>query len=190
MGHDKGLALLHGEPFIVHVSRAMEGVVDEIVISVSRGMRSRYEGILDADYVVVEDRRAGLGPLEGLMTVLSAARSEYVLFSPCDTPFLRPKVCELIVSSAVDRDGAVPKTGKSYFEPLHGAYRRRECLPAFEDAIVMGGGRPSYAYERLNLRYVAEQELRAVDPELESFWNINSPRDLESIEERKRNVGH
>lgn len=184
MGQEKGLTLLHGEPLITHVSRAMESVVDEIVVSVSKGMRPRYVEVLDEDYVIVEDRRPGLGPVEGLISGLSAARSEYVLFSPCDTPFLGPKVCELIISSASGADGAVPKTGKSYFEPLHGAYRRRECLSAFGEAVVKGGGRPSYAYEMLDLRFVPEEDLRSVDPTLESFWNINTPRDLKSAEKR------
>lgn len=182
MGREKGLTMLGGEPFIRHVGRAMHGLVDEFIVSVAEGMTEAYSGVLDDRFVIVEDARPDLGPLGGITSVLASARSDYVLFSPCDTPFLRPAVCKLIVSSSRGADGAVPMTGRSYYEPLHGIYRRSLGLEAFTEALEKGGGSPYFAFSRMRLNFIKEEELRRMDPELESFWNINTTKDLESAE--------
>lgn len=184
MGHEKGLMLLGGEPFIVHVCRAMEGLVDEVIVSVAKGMSETYTDALGNRFVIVEDQVPGLGPLGGVIPVLSSAKSHYVLFSPCDTPFLKPKVCQLIIAYADGADGAVPKTGKTYYEPLHGVYKRESGLVAFTEAVSKGNCSPNYAFDKLAINFVPEGELRRVDPDLESFWNINTPKDLELAERR------
>jgi molybdopterin-guanine dinucleotide biosynthesis protein A len=186
MGHEKGLTLLGGEPFILHVRRAMEGLIDEVIVSVAKGMTKTYAEALGEPFIIVEDETPGLGPLGGIIPVLSCAKSPYVLFSPCDTPFLSPKVCKLVVSSVQGADGAVPKTGKTHYEPLHGIYMRQPGLTAFTEAVSEGDGSPQYAYDKLDLSFIPVEKLREVDPELESFWNINTPKDLELAEGKIR----
>ena len=186
MGREKGLTLLGGEPFIVHVHRAMEGLVDEVIVSVAKGMGRTYSKALGDGFTVVEDRTPYMGPIGGIITVLEHASSQYVLFSPCDTPFLKPSVCELIVSYAQGADGSVPMTGKTFLETLHGAYRREPGLGAFKEAAANGDCRPRYAFDRMKLRFVPEEKLREIDPGLESFWNINTQEHLELAEKRFR----
>lgn len=186
MGHEKGLILLGGEPFIIHVRRAMEGLIDEVIVSVAKGMAKTYAEALGEPFIIVEDETPGLGPLGGIIPVLSSARGQYVLFSPCDTPFLSPKVCELIVSSVHGADGIVPKTGKTHYEPLHGMYKRQSGLAAFTEVVSNGDGSPQNAFDKLDLSFIPEEKLREVDPELESFWNINTQKDLEIAEGKFR----
>jgi len=183
MGEEKGLAVLGGKPLISYVARTLESVADEIVIAVARGMSGRYREVLGDGFVIAEDERAGFGPLEGLVTALSAAGENTVIVSPCDTPFLKVDLCELIVSLAKKRDGAVPRI-RGNFEPLHGVYTRIKCLAAFEEAIEEGRQRPVDAYDMLDLEYVDEDIVRVMDPRLESFWNLNNREDLELAEER------
>ncbi len=185
MGEEKGLALLGGKPLVSYVTRTLESVADEIVIAVAKGMSGRYRETLGDEQMIVEDHRAGVGPLEGLVTALGAAKGDFVLVSPCDTPFLKVDMCKSIASLAKKRDGAVPRIGDN-FEPLHGVYRRIKCLAAFEEAIEEGKQRPIDAYEMLDLEYVDEDIVRIMDPRLESFWNLNSKEDLELAEERLR----
>jgi molybdenum cofactor guanylyltransferase len=186
MGHEKGLTLLGGEPFIFHVRRAMEGLVDEVIVSVAKGMAKTYAEALGDPFIIVEDETPGIGPLGGIIPVLSSAKSQYVLFSPCDTPFLNPKVCELIVSSAHGADGVVPKTGKTHYEPLHGMYKKEPGLVAFTEIVSNGDGSPQRAFDKLDLSFIPEEKLRKVDPELESFWNINTLKDVELAESKLR----
>jgi molybdopterin-guanine dinucleotide biosynthesis protein A len=185
MGEEKGLAVLGGKPLVSYVARTLESVADEIVIAVARGMSRRYREVLGDEYTIAEDDRAGVGPLQGLVTALSAAEENTVIVSPCDTPFLKVDLCESIVSLARKRDGAVPRV-RGNFEPLHGVYARIKCLAAFEEAIAEGRQRPVDAYRMLNLEYIDEEIVRVTDPRLESFWNLNSREDLELAEERLR----
>lgn len=186
MGKEKGLMMLGREPLIIHVHRAMEGLVDEVIVSVAKGMGKTYSKALGDRFIIVEDQTPDIGPLGGIIHALSCAKSQYVLFSPCDTPFLSPKVCELTVSSVRGADGVVPMTGKTYYEPLHGMYEKRSGLVAFTEAVSKGEGRPHYTFDKMDLTFITEEKIREVDPELESFWNINTPRDLGLAESKFR----
>lgn len=183
MGEEKGLAVLGGKPLISYVAQILESVADEIVIAVAKGMSGRYREALGDEYMIAEDKRAGVGPLEGLVTALSAAKEDSVLVCPCDTPFLKVDLCRSMVSLAKKRDGAVPRIGGN-FEPLHGVYRRIRCLAAFSEALDEGKRKPVDAYDMLDLEYVDEDIVRVTDPRLESFWNLNNPGDLELAEDR------
>lgn len=186
MGREKGLAQLGGEPLITHVGRAMDRLVERVVVSVARGKTNAYSEALDDRFAIVEDVRPDLGPLGGITSILASAKSQYVLFAPCDTPFLSPRVCELVISSAKGFEGAVPMTGRTYYEPLHGVYERRAGLKAFLESIERGDGSPYFAFGRMRLNFIPEDELRRVDPELESFWNINTSTDLGLAEAKLR----
>jgi molybdopterin-guanine dinucleotide biosynthesis protein A len=183
MGQEKGLVNLNGDPMISYVVNSMIDLVDEIVISVGKGRAGLYDEYSEIGFDIVEDRESGIGPLEGLRCAMSAARGEYVLVAPCDTPFLKPGLCKLMLSKAEGKDGAVPVV-RGMFEPLHGAYKRATALKAFEEAIAGGKRRPADAYSKLDIVRVEEPDLRAVDPELESFWNLNGPQELVQAEKR------
>ena len=184
MGQEKGLVSLNGDPMVSYVVNSMLDLVDEIVISVAKGRAGLYDEYSEIGFEIVEDREPGIGPLEGMVCALRLARGEYVLVGPCDTPFLKPGVCKLVLSKADGKDGAVPVI-KGMFEPLHGVYRRLPALKAFEAELAKGNKRKLIdAYDELDIAGVDESEMRAIDPRLESFWNLNSPQDLAEAEKR------
>ena len=170
-------------PLVKHVADVLSAVADEVVVSIARGSLRAYSDVLGDQFLFVEDHEQGIGPLEGLVQGLTTARGNYVLVSPCDTPFLKREVCEAIVEAAKGKDGAVPRTGREYVEPLHGAYRRRTACEAFKQVLSTGDRAPTQAFRNLNLVFIDEGAMRALDPELVSFWNINSPSDLRKAED-------
>ena len=183
MGRDKGLINLRGDPMLSYVVDAMLGTVNEIVISVAKGEASKYDEYAEIGFEVVEDRDKNIGPIEGILCGLKASRGEYVLICPCDTPFLKREVCELLLSKASGKDAAVPFIGDKY-EPVHGVFKRDAAIRAFEATLAAGKRKPSAAYDRLNLVLVDEESIRVVDPGLDSFWNLNTPEDLWLAEKR------
>ena len=183
MGQNKGLVNLRGDPMVSYVINAMLELADEIVISVARGQSSKYDEYGEIGFEIVEDRTSGIGPIEGILCSLRVARGDYVLVSPCDTPFLKPGVCDLLLSKAKGRDGAAPVIYNK-FEPLHGAYKRTAAIKAFDAVLSEGQRKPSAAYKRLDMAFVDETTLRTVDLELESFWNLNTPEDLRLAEKK------
>ncbi len=182
MGRDKGLVPLGGVPLVKYVADVLSSVADQVVVSTAKGRRAKYAAILDDEFEFVEDKTEGIGPLEGLIRGLESAKGEYVLVSPCDTPFLKKEICQTVVQAAIGRDGAVPKTGPNYLEPLHGAYRKDSCVEAFRRVLASGVRSPTHAYRNLNIAFLDECGLRAIDADLLSFWNINNPDDLEKAE--------
>lgn len=186
MGGEKGLTVLGGLPLLSYAVRTMEIVADEVVVAVAPGMGREYGDVLGSQVIIVEDSRKAAGPLEGLTSALAAAKGDYVLASPCDTPFLRADVCQAIALFAKGRDGAVPRIG-GYLEPLHCSFKRRRCLAAFQEALEEGVHKVSEAYKTLDMVYIEEEDMRALDPHLESFWNINTAEDLERAEQKLRN---
>lgn len=181
MGQDKGLVNLRGDPMVSYVIDAMLGLVDEIVISVAKGQSSKYDEYAEIGFEIVEDGTPGIGPLEGMSCALNVARGDYVLVSPCDTPFLKPSICQMLLSKASGRDGAVPII-KEKFEPVHGAFKKAVAAKAFDAALAKGKRKPSDAYGKLDIAFVDESALRGIDPVLESFWNLNTPEDLRLAE--------
>jgi molybdopterin-guanine dinucleotide biosynthesis protein A len=186
MGGEKGLVVLGGLPLISYSVRTMEIVADEVVVAVAPGMSREYSDALGSRIVIVEDAQTAAGPLEGLTTALGAAKGDYAFVCPCDTPFLRADVCQAIALVAKGRDGAVPRIG-GYLEPLHCAFRRRHCLAVFQEALEQGIHKLSEAYNGLDMVYIEEEDMRALDPHLESFWNINTAEDLAKAEQKLRN---
>jgi molybdopterin-guanine dinucleotide biosynthesis protein A len=152
-------------------------LVSDVVV-VTRG-RSLPEAELLArlDLPVVADVYPGVGTLGGLHAGLSAIDSEYGLVVGCDMPFLNAPLLRYMISLARDHDIVMPRVGQ-YFEPLHAIYARR-CVPALEHSILTGRRRILHALGDMRIRYIEEPELDRYDPDRLSFFNVNTPEDLE-----------
>jgi molybdopterin-guanine dinucleotide biosynthesis protein A len=181
MGEDKALVRFRGRTLVEHVIEAVRGVADEVIVSVGKGRGGQYGHVLPRGCKFVEDDISGIGPLEGLSRTFDAAVGEYVLVSPCDTPFLRTELCRYVATVAVGSEGAVPVV-KGLTEPLHGVYERRPALRVFESVLSIGGRKMNDACAKLDLRRVDEGALRMIDPDLLSFWNLNTREDLARAE--------
>lgn len=181
MGSEKGLLMFRGMPLVARAVDTMSSVADEVVVSVAPGMSPAYRSVLGDGPVLIEDRHPGVGPLEGLTTSFAVAKGRLVATSPCDTPFLRGELVRAIVESVGDTDIAVPSVG-GLLEPLHATYRRDTCRDAFERALTKGEHKIVSAYSGLRVSPVDEGRLRAADPDLRSFWNLNSKDELARAE--------
>lgn len=181
MGGDKSLVGLCGRPMLLWVLDALSGAADDLTVSVGRSRGADYLNILGQGVRIVEDRTPGRGPLEGLCCALEDARHEYVAIAPCDVPFLRPEILGLLARMASGKDGAVPVVG-GYLEPLVAVYSRSTALRAFSEELTSGRGKVANALKHMDLEKVEETALRTVDPQLLSFWNINSKKNLMAAE--------
>lgn len=177
-GEPKAFFQFEDRNLIEHVVRPLNA--SELVISCRTG-----EGEL-ADLFprarVVRDRGSVKGPMAGLLRALPLVRSEYVVVLPCDSPRLRPEVIGLLVERARGRSAAVPRWPAGHIEPLTAVYRTREMEEAVQSAWENGEMKLSRAIDRLSdVVYVPTEEIGEVDPDLDSFTNINVPSDLEGI---------
>jgi molybdopterin-guanine dinucleotide biosynthesis protein A len=185
-GGEKSLRTVGGKRMICRVIEALCPTVDELIISV-RGELQRdllFPFISDREFVY--DETEGIGPLSGVHSGLRRARGEYVVIAACDMPLINTAAVELLFERARDHDAAVPRHDGGFIEPLHAVYRREAMLEAVTESIRAGESKISAPLKRLkDVVYVPESEFRKVDPELDTFLNVNRAEDMEKIHLKK-----
>ena len=135
---------------------------------------------LDDDVELVRDEREYLGPLAGLTIGLEAlaGRVDAAYVSACDVPLLQPAFVRTIIAALGDDEIAVPRM-EGYYHPLAGVYRT-SLIDAARELVAEERLRPLFLIEQSKTRVIAEQELREVDPGLDSLRNLNTPADYEN----------
>ena len=115
--------------------------------------------------------------LTGLHTGLFYTTTPYAFFAACDTPFLKKQLVEMIVSAIEDKvDVIIPETAKG-MEPLCAAYSQR-CLEPITRLLEKRQLKIQSFFKKSRVRTIHENTLRKIDPDLNSFFNINTPEDL------------
>jgi molybdopterin-guanine dinucleotide biosynthesis protein A len=183
-GVDKGLLRLAGKPLVGHVLDAIKNVVDERIVVVSSGVQAReYERLIGSSSKVAVDEGLEHSPLVGALTGFRVACGEYCLLLPCDTPFVSGEVPSLLFDLCASRNAVIPRWPNGYIEPLHAVYRTKLALGAAESALKDGEMNMQSMVDRLrSVRYVSTLVLQQLDPELRTFFNVNTPLDLKKAE--------
>jgi molybdenum cofactor guanylyltransferase len=170
MGTPKALLSFDGEPLIVHLVRRLAPVFGEVIV-----VAAPDQVLPNLCVTTVRDEVAYQGPVGGIAYGLRAAAGEFAFVTSCDSVFLRLAVVSYLLSLKDDVDTVVPRWG-GRVQPLLAVYRR-SILPQFEAQIASGELRAAAVLDKVRTRTVGEEEIRAVDPEGLSFFNMNSPRD-------------
>jgi molybdopterin-guanine dinucleotide biosynthesis protein A len=127
---------------------------------------------------IVRDPVSNRGPLQGLGAGLAALPDDVdlVYATATDVPFLKPAWITRLVELIGDRDLAIPEIG-GYLHPLAALYRRQAALPAVESLLSENRLRPVFLLEVLDSLRVSSEMMGAVDPELATLRNLNTPED-------------
>lgn len=209
LGEEKALLEFDNRPLLCWTAGKLSQIVDEIIIvgrdrahaerlaetisnfssfSNSAGMvppklRAPQEVALEAapEIAFTWDRVEGFGPVAGLLAGMEKARGDLVFATGCDLPFLNLKVIERLFDLAGEEsyDAAVPVRPDGYFEPLHCVYRREKMLSACEGALERSERGLFSPLQELAVRRIHVDQLRPIDPDLLSFFNLNTREDLE-----------
>lgn len=132
---------------------------------------------LDTDALIVSDLHHRRSSLNGIFSGLFYASSSHAFFTACDMPFIKKELIQTICHAAEPHISVtIPQTQKG-FEPLCAVYGK-PCLPHMEDQIARGIPKIMGFFNRVKVKPITESTLRRGDPELESFFNVNTPDDL------------
>jgi molybdopterin-guanine dinucleotide biosynthesis protein A len=184
-GQDKGLLQLAGKPLVRHVLNAVDSVVDEKIVVVScREDVGKYLKAIGACASIAFDKTNVHSPLAGALTGFEEACGEYSLLLPCDTPFASRDILTLLLELCPGRNACVPRWPNGYIEPLQAVYRTEPALEALRFALCTGKLDVQAMLDGLQcVRYLSTLVLKQLDPELRTFFNINSPLDLKRAEQ-------
>lgn len=174
MGRPKAWLPFGDEVLLQRVVRLLSEVVRPIVVVAAQGQDLPH---LPSDVLIVRDEHEALGPLAGLAAGLAAlnGKADAAYASSCDVPLLKPEFVRHMTGLRGDYDLVIPRDGK-YHHPLAAVYRTT-VESAVRQLIAENRLRPFFLLERVRSREVDVAELRAVDPELESLRNTNTPEE-------------
>ena len=183
-GQDKGLLPLANKPLIEHVLDTIDKIVDEkIVVVSSKTQAENYTKVLDSKVKVFIDDDNVQSPLVGALKGFKEASNEYALLLPCDTPLLSKDVLSLLLDLCPNKNAVIPRWPNGYIEPLQAVYCTKPALEAAKKALSEGKMNMQSMVDKLRgVRYVSTLVLRQLDPELKSFFNVNTPMDLRKAE--------
>ncbi|MBA3822569.1 MAG: molybdenum cofactor guanylyltransferase [Ktedonobacterales bacterium] len=172
MGHDKSLMRVPdtGQTLIEQTIASARTVADDIVISTNDAARYAW-----LPYPTVADVPGAKGPLGGIAAGLGAIAGQYGLVLACDLPLLAPAVLRVLVEQLRPEDDAVvPRHADGECEPLCAIYHV-STLPTLLSHIQGQQFAVHQVLEAVATHWVDDAMLRAVDPQLQSFSNVNTP---------------
>jgi molybdopterin-guanine dinucleotide biosynthesis protein A len=177
---DKGVLQLDGKPLLNHVVDAVKGLVDEIIVVTSSQERvNAYSKIVSSNVRFAVDVGELKRPLVGALTGFEAANGEYSLLLPFDSPFVSREVVSLLFDLCIGKAAVVPRWTNMEIEPLHAVYHANQALEKAKEAVAENRFDMGTMVERLRgVRYVSTLVIEQLDPDLRTFFNINTPLDL------------
>jgi molybdopterin-guanine dinucleotide biosynthesis protein A len=174
MGQPKALLPFGPEVMLQRVVRLVSRVVDPVVVVAAPDQQLP---VLPERVLVARDEREFAGPLAGIGIGLRllAGRADAAYCSSCDVPLLRPEFVAAVIAALGDHDAAVPRE-REFWHPLAGVYRVA-LADRVETLVNANRLRLQDLIETSRSRVVDADELRRVDPKLDSLRNVNSPDD-------------
>ena len=176
-GTDKGLTVFSGRPMVAHViDRIAPQVAGDLMINCNQN-ETAYRAIAPSHSILVADSITGFaGPLAGLEAGLSVTRTEWLVTSPCDTPFLPLNLVEQFLIHAntkhvdllVARD---PQQTHPVFMMVH------QSVLSNLRAFLASGER------KVDRWYRGLKHAEVLFSDAQSFANINTLAELKRLEQ-------
>jgi molybdopterin-guanine dinucleotide biosynthesis protein A len=176
-GENKAFLRVGGMRILDRLFSVYSELFDEIIL-----VTNSPQDFLEWNALIVTDILPVRSSLTGIHTGLFYARNPFAFFSACDTPFLKKEVVAAVLDNLeTEIDLVIPQTSAG-LEPLCAAYSQR-CLKPAEEHIRQNKFKVQMALSGRRIKMIPEAVLRERDPELQSFFNINCPEDLERAEQ-------
>jgi molybdopterin-guanine dinucleotide biosynthesis protein A len=191
MGRPKAALEWHGSTLLRRTAQIMARATSGPVVVVRAAGQDLPE--LPAGVLVADDPREGRGPLQGIAAGLAAltGRADLAFVSSTDLPFLHPAFIRRVLgvlAESEDTDVALP-VARGYKQPLAAGYRVSLAETA-ERLVKDDRLRPAFLFEQCRVRTLDDAELlrgpvlAALDPELDSVLNVNTPADYAAARAR------
>ncbi|HEX6451339.1 MAG TPA: NTP transferase domain-containing protein [Trebonia sp.] len=143
--------------------------------------------------IVADDPREGKGPVQGIAAGLAALRglADTAFVSSTDMPFLHPAFVRRVLRTLEDDDStdvALP-LAHGYKQPVAAGYRVT-LADAAERLVKEDQLRPAFLFAECRVETIDDAALKtdpvlaALDPDLDSVLNINTPDDYEKARAR------
>lgn len=179
MGTDKSFVRVLGRPLIEVVLDQVAELGAEVFIVTNRPSDYGYLGL-----PLFGDVLPGKGALGGLYSAVHSASQPHVLCIACDMPFIVRPLLDYLIQLIPEGDAIVPRLSDEA-EPFRAIYAR-VCLGPMRAALDAGQMRVISFFPAVRVRFVEAAEIDRFDPRRLSFFNVNTPEDLEEAQRLAR----
>jgi molybdopterin-guanine dinucleotide biosynthesis protein A len=174
MGRPKADLPFDGGTMLDYIVSEMMRVFDDLVVAVAEPKLFAWEGYGARS---IEDRVSYRGPVAALENVLRKIEFDRAFVCSCDVPFVNGDLARRLCDLLGDDDVLIPRVDRK-LQMLHAVYRR-DCAETLAAMRKKGENRLHEIVNFAKVRIVPEDEIRALDPELLSFFNVNTPEDYQ-----------
>ncbi|MCP4106206.1 MAG: molybdenum cofactor guanylyltransferase [Desulfobacteraceae bacterium] len=176
-GSNKAFIRVGKERILDYIYNLFTKLFEEIILVANDPLQ-----YLEWDCVITTDIFQIRSSLTGIHAGLFYTSNPFAFFAACDTPFLKKELVETIIDSIETRsDVFIPETSAG-LEPLCAVYSK-QCLKPIEQQLIDDKFKIQGFFNKIKVRKISEAILREKDPELVSFFNINTPDQLDIAEE-------
>ena len=174
MGLDKASLPFGSETMLSRVVRKLSQVVSPIAVVAAQDQTLPE---LPDSVLVARDLEANRGPLQGLFSGMRCLQGsvDALFATSCDVPLLSPAFVQRLIKLLGAHDVVVPVDTK-YHHPLAAMYHIR-IIGQVQELLDSNRLRPIHLYDQVHTRRIDVEEMRSVDPNLNTLANLNRPKD-------------
>jgi len=172
-GREKALIRFGETRIIERIFAVLENLFKEIILVTNSPLNyTEWDTFIATDIIPVRSA------LTGIHTGLFYASYDYAFICAGDTPFLNGDVIKILLSAMEPRwDVIIPETSAG-LEPLCAVYSK-QMLSTIEGNLARNHFKIGQSFRKGRVKKIKESILREKDPELISFFNVNTPEDLD-----------
>lgn len=168
MGRDKALIEFEGTTLL---ARAF-ATVSAVAVKTTVIARTPYPG-----FPVIADLRPDCGPLAGIETALSAAKTDAVIVLACDMPFVTVEFLEFLISKAGKDRAVIPVDAAGHPCGVCAVYGR-DILPHVSNRLDADERRLDRLFSSIPVDFVQFADYAALPGAGDLLANLNAPDDL------------
>lgn len=178
MAANKAFLEIEGRPLIERTLDLFKGLFEDVII-----VTNEPELYVEYDAMLVGDLLKKQGPMAGIYAGLLNSKNNYNFVAACDMPFLNRDLISFMMKVVNGADIVVPML-KGLPEPLHAIYTR-SCLKVIEGYLKDDNRSVRNLLKGCNVKYVGEEDILKIDPEMRSFININTAEEFNKVMEKE-----
>ena len=171
-GENKAFLSVGGEKILDRLCRTFAAIFDEVVLVTNDPLL-----YVSRDVMIVTDVFPIRSSLTGIHAGLLHASAPHAFVTACDTPFLKEAMIRTLLDELEPKWDVIMPVTEAGNQPLCAIYSKR-CLKPIERQLKNEDLKILRFFSKVRVKRISETLLRAADPDLVSFFNINTPEDL------------
>ena len=175
-GENKAFLPVGKDRILDRLFNTFHGLFDEVLLVTNNPLQ-----YVSWDMMIVTDLIPVRSSLTGIHAGLFHASSGHVFVAACDMPFLNKALVKAILDELEPKWDVIMPVTKDGLQPLCAIYSKR-CIKHIEHQLRNQDPKIINLFSKVRVKEVPEQRIRMADPQLTSFFNINTPGDLAAAE--------